>query len=154
MKKVRNFFSSPLGIVLTCVLVISFPYYLTNITSVNHSREGCERLNTNREVQLQYLEGDLDNRQQILVEDMKSLELLTAPDSQQQIQEKYGITLDKDTIAQSIATTNARIKANTKFTVNDEESIRRLRTSTTIYADSPGSVSVDCAKAYPKPFPF
>lgn len=147
---------SPKRIVIASLgiaLVLAIAFFILDIGNINRDREGCERLNTNRQVQFEYLRGDMKARAETIQEDKKNLSLLNSDNPVERIYKKYGFTIKKETIQASIAAAKARLEINQKLLRNDTRSLQDLVKSADKYAPKNGSVIVDCSTAYPYPWP-
>lgn len=154
MSRFQHFLSTPRGVLITALVVISIPFYIATLQAANNAREGCERLNASREAQFEYLQNDLTARKEIVNVDKQSIKLLSGPNASDRIYEKYGFRLNDQTIQQSLVQAQTRIASNQKFITNDMVSSQALLKSTQSYQVAPGDPRVDCSAAYPYPFPL
>lgn len=153
MGKTRLKIKSPVLIVAVVFALVCVPFYFSLVSSTTHARQGCERLNTARHAQYEYLQGDLAQRQEVISQDRDNLKLLTSSHPVRNVKQAYGIRLSKPTLETSIAQAQQRIQSNRGFIDNDQQSVQALVQSTKQYAtDTP--VVIDCHRAYPMPFPM
>jgi hypothetical protein len=141
-------------IIFIAIFAVYVPVYIIQISDVNRERSGCERLNSVRSTQYQFYQRDIENRQQIVGEEQANLDLLTGPNAEQEIKDRYGITLSEEEIVRSIAEAENRIELNKEIIQNDIVSSNELVRSAEEYATEPGAVVVDCERAYERPWPI
>jgi hypothetical protein len=120
LKTVKDY----LIIVLVTLFIISIPYWETNIISINHQREGCERLNTVR-ISLYGSYNDALKFNKYTIQNLKALD---APKKELKLSEKVSSTY--------------------------QDRANNLVISSAQYAVHKGSVRIDCSDAYPYPWPF